>query len=468
MVRSSVYLAPVMNYETKVAVLGAGVTGLCVAHYLSELLGRESVLVLEQSESPGGTTRTDVIDGFLIDWGPNGFLDREPLTLKWVDELGLTNTLVRAHEAAAKRFILKGGQLIEIKPPPAFLFSPLLSIPGRLRLLCEPFVAQKKDAVPETIWDFAARRIGREAADTLVSCMVSGVFGGDAKQLSLEHCFPRMAAMEREYGTLFKALMDKRRTNKSASAMGPGGILTSFQKSIGYLPQHVCAQLGPRVLLGNGAKSVRRSNGGYTLETTKGDSMDAQYVVVAIPTYAAAGVLSEVDVDLCRALAGIPYVDMAVICTGYDSAQVGSDMNGFGFLVPRTEGRRILGCLWTSSIFPHEAPVGQVLLRTMIGGATDPDAVRLSDAELLGIVDREIHPIMRVSGTPRLVRIFRHFRGIPQYLLNHAQNLDAIDAAEQRHPGLVFAGNAYRGVGLNDCVVSAIRAVEQIVTMDEL
>lgn len=456
-----------MKYETKVVVLGAGMTGLCAAHYLSELLGRESVLVLEQSESPGGTTRTDTIDGFLVDWGPNGFLDREPLTLKWVDELGLTDALVRANEAAAKRFILKGGQLIEIKPPPAFLFSPLLSVPGRLRLLCEPFVAQKKDTLPETIWDFASRRIGREAADTLVSCMVSGVFGGDAKQLSLEHCFPRMAAMEREYGTLFKALMSKRRTNKGASAMGPGGILTSFRKSIGSLPEHVCVQLGPRVLLGNGAKWVRRSSGRYTVETTKGDSIDAPYVVVAIPTYTAANVLADVDADLSRVLAGIAYADMAVVCTGYAPEQVGSDVNGFGFLVPRTEGKRILGCLWTSSIFPHEAPVGHVLLRTMIGGATDPDAVRLSDAELLGIVEREIHPLLRVKGTPGLVRIFRHFRGIPQYLLNHAQNLEAIDTAEQRHPGLFFAGNAYRGVGLNDCVVSAIRAVEQVVTMDE-
>ena len=456
-----------MKYETKVAVLGGGVTGMCAAHYLSELFGRESVLVLESSDVPGGTTRTDAVDGFRLDWGPNGFLDREPLTLKWIDDLGLSDELVRANEAAAKRFILKNGRLMEIKGPPAFLVSPLLSMGGRLRLVCEPFIAQKTDLAPETIWNFAARRIGREAADTLVSCMVSGVFGGDAKQLSLEHCFPRMAAMEREYGTLFKALMSKRKTNKGASAMGPGGVLTTFREGIGFLPAQVGAELGSRALLGNGAKRIARAENRYIVETATGDTVETEYVVVAMPTHAAAKVLADLNPDLCKAVAGIPYADMAVVCTGYAREQVGRDVDGFGFLVPRSEGKRILGCLWTSSIFPHEAPTGHVLLRTMIGGATDPEAVRLSDSELLDIVDREIHPLMQVSGAPKLVRIFRHAPGIPQYRLDHGQNLEAVAAAEQRHPGLYFAGNAYRGVGLNDCVVSAVRAVERLAAHDE-
>jgi len=455
-----------MTYETKVAILGAGVTGMCAAHYLSELLGRESVLVLEASHAPGGTTRTETIDGFRLDWGPNGFLDREPLTLKWVDDMGLADSLVRSNDAAAKRFILKNGNLIEIKPPPAFLVSPLLSVPGRMRLLCEPFIPQKSDNAPETIWNFAARRIGREAADTLVACMVSGVFGGDAKQLSLEHCFPRMAAMEKEYGTLFKALMSKRRANKSASAMGPSGVLTSFRDGIGFLPAHVAEQLGARVLFGNGAQRITRENAEYRIETTNGDTVDAQYVIVAMPTYAAADALGEFDAPVAKVLASIPYADIAVICTGYSRDQIAHDVNGFGFLVPRSEGKRMLGCLWTSSIFPHEAPDGSVLLRTMIGGATDPDAVRLSDSELLEIVNREVHPLMRINGAPKLTRIFRHVRGIPQYLLNHGENLDAIAAAEQRHPGLYFAGNAYRGVGLNDCVVSAVRVVERLAADD--
>jgi oxygen-dependent protoporphyrinogen oxidase len=455
-----------MTYETKVVVLGGGVTGMCAAHYLGELLGREHVLVLESSTTAGGTARTDAVDGFRLDWGPNGFLDREPLTLKWIDDLGLTDNLVRANTAAAKRFILKNNRLLEIKPPPAFLWSPLLSPGGRLRVLREPFVAQKSDRAPETVWDFAARRIGPEAADTLVSCMVSGVFGGDAKQLSLEHCFPRMAAMEREYGSLFKAMMRKRRDRTSGSAMGPGGVLTTLRDGIGSIPAQVGEQLGSRVLFGNDARSIRRANGGYTVETSAGDSVHAKYVVVAMPAHAAARALAECDVDAAKALRAIPYVDIAVVCTAYARDRVAHNLDGFGFLVPRSEGKRVLGCLWTSSIYPHQAPEGSVLLRTMIGGATDPEAVHLSDADLLDIVTREIHSILRIHGSPQLTRVYRHVRGIPQYHLNHGTHLEAIDAAEQRLTGLYFAGNAYRGVALNDCVVSAIRAVEKLAACD--
>lgn len=450
-----------MKYETKVAVLGGGVTGLCAAHYLGETLGRTNVLLAEASDYLGGTTRTDEMDGFLLDWGPNGFLNRERLTLKWVEDLGLSPDLVTANEKAARRFILKDGALHEVLGPPKFLISPLLSVPGRLRILCEPFVSAKQDDSPETIWAFAARRIGREAADTLVSCMVSGVFGGDARQLSLQHCFPRMAAMEREYGSLFKALLAKRRENESASAMGPSGVLTSFKKGVGFLPREAGAALGARAITNAKAVSILRNGGHYHIETESGDDIEAEAVVVALPAYAAAGLLGRVDDALARSLASVAYADLAVVCTAYDRDSVGHDLNGFGFLIPRTETRRALGCLWTSSIFPNQAPEKVVLLRTMLGGYTDPDAVRLSDAELLDVVRREIHPLLSIASGPRMTRIYRHYRGIPQYLLHHGDVLNAVDEAEQRNKGLFFAGNAYRGVGLNDCVVSAIRAVER-------
>ncbi|GMU92526.1 MAG: protoporphyrinogen oxidase [Candidatus Hydrogenedentota bacterium] len=450
-----------MKYETRVAVLGGGVTGLCAAHYLGETIGRTNVILAEASDSLGGTTRTDEVDGFLLDWGPNGFLNREPLTLKWVEDLGLSPDMVTANEKAAHRFVLKDNVLHEVYGPPRFLLSPLLSIPGRLRLLCEPLISTRKDESPETIWNFAARRIGREAADTLVSSMVSGVFGGDARQLSLQHCFPKMAAMEREFGSLFKALMAKKRENKTASAMGPSGVLTSFKKGIGFLPREAGSALGARAITNAKADSILRNGGHFHIKTESGDDIEAEAVVVALPAYAAAGLLARFDDALAKSLSSVAYADLAVVCTAYDRDSVGHDLNGFGFLIPRTEKRRALGCLWTSSIFPNQAPDKVVLLRTMLGGFTDPDAVRLSDAELLDVVKREIHPLLSIGKGPGMVRIYRHYRGIPQYLLHHGEVLSAIDDAEQRHKGLFFAGNAYRGVGLNDCVVSAVRAAER-------
>ena len=225
-----------MKLETRVAVLGGGVTGLCAAHYLSKAFGPDNVRLLEASDYVGGTTRTENIEGFLCDWGPNGFLNREPLTLDWIDDLELSPELVTANEAAAHRFILKNDRLMEVVGPPKFLVSPLLSAKGRARLLCEPLIKSKSNDDVETIWNFAARRIGREAADIMVSAMVLGVYGGDAKQLSLAHCFPRMAAMEKEHGTLFKALLAKRRQTSTASPMRPSCVFTTFQQFIGSNP----------------------------------------------------------------------------------------------------------------------------------------------------------------------------------------------------------------------------------------
>ena len=451
-----------MRIEVDTAVIGGGVSGLCAAHYVARRQGEESVILLEASDHPGGTTRTSVEEGYLLDWGPNGFLNREPRTLQWVEDLGVSDKLVTANDAAARRFILKNGQLMEILPPPRFLATPLLSVPGRARLCFEPLIKGKRDNRPETIWDFAARRIGREAADMLVGPMVSGVFGGDAHQLSLAHCFPRMAAMEREHGSLFKALLAKKRENNSASPMGPSGVLTTFQEGIGFLPLHAASRLGGHIRLNAPATSVTHANGAFHVEVADGMQVTARSVVMAAPAFAAARLLSRLDDAIASALDRIAYAGIAVVCTGYSREAVGHDMNGFGYLVPRNQGKRALGCLWTSSIFPHQAPAEKVLLRTMIGGFTDPDALRLSDSELLDIVKREVHPLLSVSREPELLRIFRHEQGIPQYLLHHGECLEAVEAAEIRWPGLLFAGNAYRGVGLNDCVLSALRAVEAL------
>jgi len=451
-----------VHEEVRVAILGGGVTGLCAAHHLTKAFGADSVLLLEGSDYVGGHTRTDHLDGYSCDWGPNGFLNREPLTLQWVDELGLTPELISANEAAAHRFILKNDQLIEIVGPPKFLLQPLLSVAGRARLLCEPFIKTKRDETPESVWDFAARRIGKEAADMMVGPMVSGIFAGDAHALSLAHCFPRMAAMERDYGSLFQALLAKKREDKEASAMGPKGVLTSFAGGIGHLAKTATAKLGSRVRSGERVSRLTKDGAHFRVETNSGLTVDAQSVVVAVPAFAAAELTTDLDLGLSSALKNIAYADCVVICTGYRNEQVARDVNGFGFLVPRNQKKRVLGCLWTSSIFPNQAPDGHVLLRTIYGGYNDPDVVPLPDAELLELVKREVEPLMGISTKPEFVRIFRHYKGIPQYLLSHGTHLNEIEAAEQRHPGLAIAGNAYRGVGLNDCVVSAQRAVSRL------
>jgi len=449
--------------DCKIAILGGGLTGLCAAHYAGEAVGPEHVVLLDASDRLGGVTGTDRAEGFVCDWGPNGFLDKEPQTLEWIDSLGLTSRLVQADQAAAHRFILKGDRLVEVVMPPRFFVSPLLSFKGRVRLCCEPLLRPRQSDRPESIWDFAARRIGREAADMMVAPMVLGIFAGNAKELSLQHCFPRMAAIERDHGGLVKALVAKRLRKEKVSPTGPRGRLTSFREGIGVLAEEAARQCRARVRTGAGVIAISRSGSGYTVATVQGEQINAEKIILALPAYAAAAATRVLSPGLSNALADIPYVELAVMCVGYRREQVGHDLNGFGFLVPPNSGRRVLGCLWTSTLFPGRAPEGHVQLRIMLGGAFDPAAVDLSDEELLHIIRKEIHPVLAISGEPVFGRVFRHRRAIPQYTLQHGSVLAQIETALAKLPGFALAGNAYHGVGLNDCVVSA-RAAARFLT----
>ncbi|MFP4174119.1 MAG: protoporphyrinogen oxidase [Candidatus Hydrogenedentota bacterium] len=455
-----------MTQQTTVAIVGGGITGLCAGFYAAERFGRDEVLVLEASDRPGGTVTTERSDGFVFDCGPNGFLDREPRMLEWIEALGLSDELVRANAAAARRFILKNERLMEVKPPPAFLFSPLLSVRGRLRLLKEPFAPPPpEEGTPETIHEFAARRIGPEAAEMLVGPMVSGVFGGDARILSLQHCFPRMRAMEREHGSLTKAMLARRRnaSKKKGSPMGPGGVLTTLKGGIGTLPERAAERLGDSVRTGCEVTLVESAPaGGFRIYTAEGDAVESRYLVVAAPAHAAADFLQGLDGATASALGQTPYAALTVVCTAYRREDVAHPLDGFGFLAPRNQGERILGCIWTSTLFPEQAPGDWVLLRTMIGGYGDPGAAQCSDQELLDIIREDLHSLLAIEGDPALYRIYRWPWAIPQYTVEHGKLLEAAERAEAAFPGLFLAGNAYRGVGMNDCVVSARNAIERL------
>jgi oxygen-dependent protoporphyrinogen oxidase len=459
----------------RIAIIGGGISGLAIARAIRARDARYDVVVLERSARTGGNIRSEHIDGYLCESGPDGFLDNAPDTLRLVRGIGLDSRLLPSSDAARKRYIFLNGALREVPASPvAFLKTPLLSLSGKLRVACEPFVSKRTDC-DESIHEFAARRIGHEAAAVLVDSMVSGIFAGDSHALSLRACFPKMFDLEQEHGGLFRALIATRRKRPKGDPIGaPTGRLTSFVGGMSELIVRLTQQLGNAVHTSRAVVDIRNASDvqgfqsgwpslGYSLGTSRGD-LAADAVVLAGPSSDSAALLRTLDPVLGSALAQIPSAPLAVVCLGYDAAELARyrSLDGSGFLVPRGQGVRILGALWESSIYPNRAPAGKALLRVMIGGACDPDVLALGDGELVDAVRRDLARTMGLRCAPEFVRVVRHRRGIPQYVNGHVALLRRIDALTEAHPRLFLAGNSYRGVSLNACVSEAERIAERV------
>lgn len=451
----------------RLAIVGGGVSGLTLAHALLCSGARErglELVVLEKAPRPGGNLRSESAGGYLCESGPNGFLDNSPPTLQLVRELGLDGRLLPSDARASKRYVYRGERLHLVpRGPLGFLASRLLSWRGKLRVAGEPFAPARSEG-DETIHDFAARRIGAEAAEVLVGSMVSGVFAGDARALSLRACFPKMWQMESEHGGLVRALVARIRSGRrrSGEAVGaPVGRLTSFVGGVEELIHGLARSVGESLRTSAPLSALEETETGYALRLAGGGVVRADSVVLSCPPRESARLVAGMDSALAAELRSIEGAPLAVISLGYVRDQI-PPLDGFGFLVPRGEGPRALGVLWESSIFPNRAPHGRALLRVMIGGTLDPDAVELSDRELVDAARRGLAATMDLTAQPELVRIARHPIGIPQYTVGHLERLARIDERLARHPGLQVAGNGYRGVAINSCVAEAFELAERL------
>jgi oxygen-dependent protoporphyrinogen oxidase len=466
----------------RVAIVGAGLAGLTTAF---ELRRRESpehpleVTLLESADRAGGPIRTERVDTFLVEAGPNGFLDSAPDTLALVDRLEVRDRLLPSSDSARRRFVFRRGRLHALPENPfAFLASPLLSPGGRARVLLEPFAGRRPEG-DESVRAFASRRIGTEAADVLVDAMVSGVFAGDPARLSLRACFPAMWQMETEHGGLVRALFARRRKARrpeaaprdsdarSGSPVMPRGRLTSFEGGMQDLVDALARACASSLRLGIAAKSVYRhadpnADTPWTIETASGDTLPADVVVLATPAHVSARLVSALDPELSSVLASIPSAPLAVVALAFDAAVFGGALDGFGFLAPGHERFAALGVLWDSSIYPNRAPAGRVLLRVILGGARASDVPVRDDTALVDLAREALRLGMGVAADPLWTRIVRHVPGLPQYTLGHLDRLQAIDARLEAHPGLYLTGNSYRGVAMNSCITDAIATATKI------
>ena len=441
----------------RIAVVGAGISGLAAAWRIragARAAGRPIELsVLEAEPRAGGHAWTTREDGFLVEAGPNGFLDRarEPHALELARELGLESRLIEARPAARRRYILLGGRLRRAPDsPPALIASGVLSFTGKLRLLLEPFAPPPPRDGEESVAAFARRRIGAEAAEVLVDAAVAGISAGDSRALSVAAAFPRMVELEREHGSLIRALLARRER--------PGRLL-SFDGGMETLIDALRARLGVALRTGCRVQALERAGAGWTILPERGEPIVADRVVLAVSAARAAEMVRDLDPELAGALARFPFAGLALAAFACGAADVARPLEGYGYLVARREGLDTLG---VTSLFEGRAPAGTVLLRAMLGVARRPGVAALPEAEIAGRALRELAPVLGITATPLRTWVRRWPDAIAQYQLGHLERVRAARARAARHPGLELCGTSYDGVSFQSAIASANTAAARV------
>ena len=458
-----------------VGIVGAGVSGLALGHHLRRILeqsgAEHELFIYEKSDRVGGSISSGREDGFLIEWGPNGFLNNEQATFELIRDLGLRDRLVVSRDAARKRFILIDGRLnmVPVSPGSA-VKTGILPLSAKLRFAMEPFIAKGAGDRDESVASFVARRFGKQAVARMFDPLVSGVYAGDAEKLSINSTLKVFAELERERGSVVRGMFARVKQRRAEARTGVekqvdelfttsknpmSGKLLSFGNGMVELINALRDELADNIHTGTAIESVTSARPGYelVLRTPGGTTCRRHDVLVfAAPPQGAAPLLAPVDAELGRVLGDIPSSTITVLGLGFRGDDIGSPLDGFGYLIPRNQKLRSLGVLWSSSIFPGRAPEGGKLLQIMIGGAHDPKAVEEDDKTLVDTALRDADPLLRFKGAPVVARVVRHRAGIPQYNLGHRDRLAQIARRLESLPGLHLTGNGYHGISANDCI----------------
>jgi oxygen-dependent protoporphyrinogen oxidase len=458
----------------RVAIVGGGISGLSAAFALEQRRqsaneGLEYTL-FESSPRLGGVLRTEQVDGCIVEAGPDSFLTEKPWAAELCRAVGIGNQLIGSNDATRKTYILRAGRLVEMPdglmfmvPTKIFpaLLSPLFSWRTKVRMAQEflrpPAAAQSDESVASLV----TRHYGEEMVDRLADPLLSGIYGGSARELSVQAVMPRFAEMEREHGSLSRAMLKAR---KKTPANAQRSLFTSLKNGMEQIVQAVASRLAPSSLRTNTAVREIQPEANCWKISAGENSSNFDGLILAVPAHASGSLLRECAPQLSVELSAIRYTSSITVAMGYDAKVRRSLPPGFGFLVPRSEGKQMLAATFVHNKFSHRVPQNRALIRCAFAGA-NPDALeRQSDLQIAGIVREELRQILGLRAEPLFTRVYRWKSAMAQYGVGHLDRLGRIEQLCRQLPKLALAGNGYRGIGIPDCVRTGRDAANRILS----
>jgi oxygen-dependent protoporphyrinogen oxidase len=468
----------------RVIIVGGGIAGLAAAYRTVQAAPEVQITLIESADRLGGKIVTERVDGFVIEGGPDTFLSYKPRGIGLCRDLGIEQRLHGTNEKIRRTYVMRQGKLYDLPEGLTGLipsrFGPLarsrlISPWGKLRMGLDYFIPPRSLNGDESLAQFVERRLGRELYDRMIEPLLSGIYAGDGEQLSLGATFPQLRQTELEHGSLVKGMLAAKKkaayaararnavqskdaaSKKWAAFVTPEtGLaeivealeaqLTSIEIRLNTQVKKVTSASRPAPFLGEGM--------GMRVELENGETLEADAVILATPAYSTAQIVDDLDPDLAAALRGIPYASTVTLSVAYKLSDIPKPLDAYGYIIPRAEGRSILACTWTSTKFPHRAPDGYGLIRAFLGRAGGDEVLNYTNDDLLRMVRDELRDVLGITAEPLLQRIFRWPQAMPQYTLGHLDRVAVIDRRLAQHHGLYVAGNAYRGIGLPDCIAS--------------
>ncbi|MCL4562769.1 MAG: protoporphyrinogen oxidase [Chloroflexi bacterium] len=477
--------APIVTDHSprRVVIVGGGITGLAAAYALQEQSRKANIptrfTLLESSDRFGGKILTEHVGGFTIEGGPDCYIRQKPWATELCQSLGLGGELIGTNDERRKTFVVQkqrltplpdGVMLIVPTRITPFITSSLISWPGKLRMGLDFFIPRREEKDDESVGAFVRRRLGGEALDKIAEPLLSGIHVSDPESQSLLATFPRFRALEEQHGSLIRGMLAQKRSNHnhsgntapSSSNGTPASMFISLRSGLGELVAVLQEALTEGDLYtGVKVSSLERTQNGFRVGSTTGETWEADAVILAVPAYISADLVSHLDAELSSMLSAIRYVSTATISLAYTRNSVKHPLNGFGYVTPRSEQRQVSACTWSSIKFDSRAPQDGLLLRCFVGGPGREELVSLENPELVNVARRELAEMMGINAQPLFARVYRWNKANPLYDVGHLERVEQIRNRVANHPGVFLCGSAYDGVGIPDCIHQGQQAAEQ-------